>query len=202
MDLKTLQNILKSTNLGKYKYEILHGDLNTNEKDLIMTMFRSGELNFIISTTVIEVGVDIPNANIMTIFNPERFGLSQLHQLRGRIGRGKHKSYCFLINDGNINEVSLQRIESFTKISDGFELAEKDLLLRGPGAFYGAGKQQSGNVWNLNFGNIKRDIDILKEAKLCSDKIKSYSIYKYDKEKILKNIDLIWGKTINLTKIL
>ena len=202
MDLKTLQNILKSTNLGKYKYEILHGDLNTNEKDLIMTMFRSGELNFIISTTVIEVGVDIPNANIMTIFNPERFGLSQLHQLRGRIGRGKHKSYCFLINDGNINEVSLQRIESFTKISDGFELAEKDLLLRGPGAFYGAGKQQSGNVWNLNFGNIKRDIDILKEAKLCSDKIKSYSIYKNDKEKILKNIDLIWGKTINLTKIL
>ncbi|MDA9747770.1 ATP-dependent DNA helicase RecG [bacterium] len=202
MDLKTLQNILKSTNLGKYKYEILHGDLDTNEKDLIMTMFRSGELNFIISTTVIEVGVDIPNANIMTIFNPERFGLSQLHQLRGRIGRGKHKSYCFLINDGNINEVSLQRIESFTKISDGFELAEKDLLLRGPGAFYGAGKEQSGNVWNLNFANIKRDIDILKDAKLCSDKIKSYSIYKNDKQKILKNIDLIWGKTINLTKIL
>lgn len=202
MDLKTLQNILKSTNLSKYKYEILHGDLDTNKKDLIMTMFRSGELDFIISTTVVEVGVDIPNANIMTIFNPERFGLSQLHQLRGRIGRGKHKSYCFLINDGNINEVSLQRIESFTKISDGFELAEKDLLLRGPGAFYGAGKQQSGNVWNLNFANIKRDIDILKEAKLCSDKINSYSIYKSDKQKILKNIDLIWGKTINLTKIL
>ena len=202
MDLESLQNILKSTNLGKYKYEILHGDLNTDEKDQIMTMFRSGELNFIISTTVIEVGVDIPNANIMTIFNPERFGLSQLHQLRGRIGRGKHKSYCFLINDGNINEISLHRIESFTKISDGFELAEKDLLLRGPGAFYGAGKEQSGNVWNLNFANIKRDIDILKEAKLCSDKIESYSIYKDDKQKILKNIELIWGKTINLTKIL
>ena len=202
MDLESLQNILKSTNLGKYKYEILHGDLNTDEKDQIMTMFRSGELNFIISTTVIEVGVDIPNANIMTIFNPERFGLSQLHQLRGRIGRGKHKSYCFLINDGNINEISLHRIESFTEISDGFELAEKDLLLRGPGAFYGAGKEQSGNVWNLNFANIKRDIDILKDAKLCSDKIESYSIYKDDKQKILKNIELIWGKTINLTKIL
>ena len=96
----------------------------------------------------------------------------------------------------------MHRIESFTKISNGFELAEKDLLLRGPGAFYGAGKEQSGNVWNLNFANIKRDIDILKEAKLCSDKIESYSIYKDDKQKILKNIELIWGKTINLTKIL
>ena len=95
-----------------------------------------------------------PNANVIIIENANKFGLSQLHQVRGRIGRGKHKSYCFLINDGNINEVSLQRIESFTKISDGFELAEKDLLLRGPGAFYGAGKQQSGNVWNLNFANI------------------------------------------------
>ena len=101
--------------------------------------FLNKKIFILVSTTVIEVGIDFPNANVIIIEIANKFGLSQLHQLRGRIGRGKHKSYCFLINDGNINEVSLQRIESFTKISDGFELAEKDLLLRGPGAFYGAG---------------------------------------------------------------
>ncbi len=197
-----LKDILQKTNLKKYKYDILHGDLDTSKKEHIMSELRAGKLNFIISTTVIEVGLDIPNANIMTIFNPERFGLSQLHQLRGRIGRGRHSSYCFLINDSKINDNSMERIKVFTQINDGFELSEKDLALRGPGAFYGAGSEQSGNVWNLNLGNIKRDIHILKEAKECADRIESYNIFTNDKDKIIKNIDLIWGKTINLTKIL
>ena len=121
--------------LPNLKIEVLHGRMKSVEKDEIMSRFASGEINVLVSTTVIEVGVNIPNACLMIVENAERFGLSQLHQLRGRVGRGKRKSYCVLVSDINSHK-SRERLEVMRTTYDGFEIAEKDLLLRGPGDFF------------------------------------------------------------------
>jgi ATP-dependent DNA helicase RecG len=119
-----------------FKVEILHGKMRPKEKDEIMHRFKEGEINILISTTVIEVGVDVPNATIMVVENAERFGLAQLHQLRGRVGRGKFKSYCILKYDSK-SEIVRERMEIMQKSNDGFVISEKDLELRGPGEFFG-----------------------------------------------------------------
>ena len=175
--------------------------MSSLEKEKIMEQFRNKEIDILISTTVIEVGVDIPNANLMIINNPERFGLAQLHQLRGRIGRGVYDSYCIMLVD-DLSENSLDRIRTFAEIKDGFLLAEKDLQMRGPGAFYGVGTEQSGNIWELNFADLKRDIEILKSAKNCSDKYDYYEFYKSEENvnKINKLIKHLWGYRLELTK--
>src|SRR5207253_1368809 len=116
--------------------ELLHGRIEPAEKDAIMERFRRGEINVLIATSVIEVGIDVPNATVMLIENAERFGLSQLHQLRGRIGRGEHKSYCILLSSTNASE-SLEKLKTLERTSDGFEIAEADLKLRGPGDILG-----------------------------------------------------------------
>jgi ATP-dependent DNA helicase RecG len=110
--------------------------MSTDEKQAVMTTFRSRQTDVLIATTVIEVGIDVPNATVILIDNAERFGLSQLHQLRGRVGRGAEKSYCLLMSDGQ-SESTVARLKAMTQTNDGFEIAEMDLRLRGPGEFFG-----------------------------------------------------------------
>ena len=128
---------LKDTALGSCRIAVLHGKMKTSKKDEIMTEFKNGNIDVLVSTTVIEVGVDVPNAVIMMIENAERFGLSQLHQLRGRVGRGTVKSHCILVSDAQ-NEGTLERLKIMCKTNDGFKLADEDLRMRGPGDFFGS----------------------------------------------------------------
>ncbi|WP_097148099.1 ATP-dependent DNA helicase RecG [Ureibacillus acetophenoni] len=126
---------------GKYKVDLMHGRLHSEEKDRVMREFTEGHIDVLVSTTVVEVGVNVPNASFMVIYDADRFGLAQLHQLRGRVGRGQFQSYCVLLADPKTEE-GTERMMSMTEINDGFQLAEKDLELRGPGDFFG--KKQSG----------------------------------------------------------
>jgi ATP-dependent DNA helicase RecG len=143
------------------KIGLLHGQMKPDEKDAVMKAFRAGEINILVSTTVIEVGVDVPNATVMVIEDADRFGLAQLHQLRGRVGRGKEQSYCVLICEGN-SEDSIRRMQIMSSTNDGFVIAEEDLKLRGPGEFYGT--RQSGMV-GMKIADIFRDIPILEVAR-------------------------------------
>ncbi len=150
-----------------YKVGLLHGRMKSAEKDNIMMQFKNGEINLLVSTTVIEVGVDVPNANIMVIENAERFGLSQLHQLRGRVGRGDYKSYCILITDSR-NDMTRQRMDTMTSTNDGFVISQKDLELRGCGEFFGT--RQHG-LPELKIANLFTDMDILKAAQQQCEKL-------------------------------
>ena len=126
---------------GKWEVGLMHGRLSSEEKDSVMKDFSQNDVQILVSTTVVEVGVNVPNATMMVIYDAERFGLSQLHQLRGRVGRGSEQSYCILLADPK-SEVGKERMRIMTETNDGFELSEKDLELRGPGDFFG--KKQSG----------------------------------------------------------
>ncbi len=143
-----------------YRLSKLHGKMKPKEKDEEMRRFASGETQILVSTTVIEVGVDVPNASVMVIENAERFGLSQLHQLRGRVGRGASQSYCILVTDYKLSEDTRKRMEIMTTSNDGFEIAEADLKLRGPGDMEGT--QQSGIAFDLKIANLARDEQLLK----------------------------------------
>ncbi len=145
-----------------YKVGIVHGKLKPADKDEQMRQFVSGETRILVATTVIEVGVNVPNASIMVIESAERFGLSQLHQLRGRVGRGADQSYCILMTSYKLSNESRKRIETMTSTNDGFEIAEVDLKLRGPGDIEGT--QQSGLTCNLRVANLGKDGRILNEA--------------------------------------
>ena len=147
------------------KVAFVHGKMKAKEKDAVMAAFADHETDILVSTTVIEVGVDVPNAAVMVIENAERFGLSQLHQLRGRVGRGKHQSYCILISD-NQNEETKQRLKVMTKTADGFKIAEEDLRLRGPGDFFG--ERQHG-LPGLRIADIGCDTQLLKEAQQAAE---------------------------------
>ncbi|HET9305918.1 MAG TPA: ATP-dependent DNA helicase RecG [Candidatus Sulfotelmatobacter sp.] len=144
------------------KVGLLHGRLDADLKDQVMRMFQRGELQILVATTVIEVGVDVPNATIMVIEHAERFGLAQLHQLRGRIGRGAAKSYCVLMTGGKITEEGQKRLDAMVRTNDGFKIAELDLELRGPGEFFGT--RQAG-MPNFRVANIIRDAQLLEAAK-------------------------------------
>ncbi len=146
---------------------LLHGKMKQSEKDNVMQKFKNNEIKVLVSTTVIEVGVDVPNAVIMVIENAEQFGLSQLHQLRGRVGRGTEQSHCILITDNN-SEYTKARIDTMVRTSDGFEIANEDLRLRGPGDFFGS--KQHG-LPELKIADMSSDIDILQETKVLSEKI-------------------------------
>lgn len=151
---------LKKGAFKNYSVGVLHGKLKPSERNDVMSRFANGEIDILVSTTVIEVGVDVPNATIMIIENSERFGLSQLHQLRGRIGRGKHQSYCILFCDGG--KIAKERVKIMCQTNDGFKISEKDLLLRGPGEFFGV--RQHG-LPELKIANLSTDMHILKRAK-------------------------------------
>jgi len=141
-----------------YTVGLLHGRMRSEEKEQIMREFKDGKIHLLVSTTVIEVGIDVPNATVMFIEHPERFGLSQLHQLRGRIGRGESRSVCILMAENHLNEVAVRRLTTLVKTDDGFKVAEEDLAIRGPGEFMGT--RQSG-IPGLRVADLLRDMDTL-----------------------------------------
>ncbi len=172
MDYKDLmdgyESIVRSFPLPEYQISIVHGKMKPADKDYEMERFVKGETQIMVATTVIEVGVNVPNASVMIIESAERFGLSQLHQLRGRVGRGAEQSYCILMTSHKLSADSKIRLETMVRTNDGFDIAEVDLKLRGPGDIMGT--QQSG-VLNLKIADIVKDNDILKTARYFAIKI-------------------------------
>lgn len=172
--------------LPTVKFGLLHGKMKDKEKTEVMRAFKEREYDCLVSTTVIEVGVDVPNATMMVIYNAERFGLSQLHQLRGRVGRGSEKSYCFLLM-GQETDVAKERLLTITHNTDGFKIAEKDLEMRGSGDFFGT--RQSGKVMK-DIQNLQYSSDVIFAAKklsdetfergICSDELRTRAMKKYD----------------------
>jgi ATP-dependent DNA helicase RecG len=152
---------LKSGEFKHLRLGLMHGKLKPQEKDEVMDAFRKGDYHILISTTVIEVGVDVPNASVMIIENADRFGLAQLHQLRGRVGRGAEQSYCYLVSEMK-SQATQERLEILTQTNDGFVVAEKDLEIRGPGEFLGY--RQSG-LPDLVLADLVKDAKILEEAR-------------------------------------
>ena len=177
-----------------YRLSKLHGKMKPKEKDDEMRRFASGETQILVSTTVIEVGVDVPNASVMVIENAERFGLSQLHQLRGRVGRGAAQSFCLLVTDFKLSEDTRKRMEIMTTSNDGFEIAEADLKLRGPGDMEGT--QQSGIAFDLKIANLARDEQILKYVREVAR-----AVVEADPECSLPQYRVVWERLREIKKM-
>jgi ATP-dependent DNA helicase RecG len=146
----------------EFRVSLLHGRLKSDEKDRVMAAFARGDVQILVSTTVVEVGVDVPNATVRVVEHAERFGLSQLHQLRGRVGRGGHASICILLYQHARSDNARERLEALVSTEDGFDIAERDLALRGPGDFFGT--RQSG-LPTLRVGDLMRDHALMEEAR-------------------------------------
>ena len=186
LDLKSVETLKEKFNMayqGKIPIEILHGKLKQKEKDAIMTRFKNNETKILISTTVIEVGVDVKNATVMVIFDADRFGLATIHQLRGRVGRNNIDSYCYLISDKEI-----ERLKVLEDSNDGFYIAEKDLELRGEGDLFGT--MQSG-VKTFKIANLKTDLKIMMQAKSDSEEYLKSGLYKNNMnyKKIVRDLE-------------
>ena len=153
---------LRTGALHDLRVGLLHGRLDADEKDVVMRRFNRGEIDVLVATTVIEVGVDVPNATVMVVDHAERFGLAQLHQLRGRVGRGAAKSFCILMTGERVSEQAEERLAAMVRTQNGFELAELDLAMRGPGEFFGT--RQAG-LPGFRVANLVRDRDLLELAK-------------------------------------
>lgn len=165
MDLKAATEMadrLQEEVFTDLKVGLLHGRLSFAEKEAAMRAFKDGQTHILVSTTVIEVGIDVANASVMLVEHAERFGLSQLHQLRGRVGRGPWKSYCILLRSGTLSAEARRRIDAMTETQDGFRIAEVDLELRGPGDFFGT--RQSG-LPEFRVADLLRDGRVLEEAR-------------------------------------
>jgi ATP-dependent DNA helicase RecG len=186
LDLKNATDMAKilEKEWAPYKVGLLHGRLKSEEKEELMRNFKSGQIQALVSTTVVEVGVDVPNATVMLIEHAERFGLAQLHQLRGRVGRGQHKSYCILMAGRAVSDEGKERLKVMTLTQDGFKIAEEDLRLRGPGEFLGT--RQSG-LPGFRLANLVRDVDILIEARQAAFEILEKDPDLKDKENELIN---------------
>lgn len=190
LDAQRLHEHLSTQVFKEFKCELIHGRMPAAEKDEIMRRFKQGETDLLVSTTVIEVGVDVPNATVMVIEHAERFGLAQLHQLRGRVGRGAFQAYCYLIEHQPISKIAAQRLHTMVSSTDGFVIAEKDLELRGPGEFFGT--EQAG-LPAFRFANLITDQHILKKAKLDAfEIIENDPDLQAEEHRILK--DLIKGE--------
>jgi len=175
MDYKDLEDgwdtISRVFPAPKYCISVVHGKMKSAIKEMSMKLFKEGHAHILIATTVIEVGVDIPNATVMVIESAERFGLSQLHQLRGRVGRGADQSYCILMSSDKLSREAAKRIEVMTRTNDGFEIAETDLQLRGPGDIEGT--QQSGIPFDLKIANLGKDGQIIEYVRHIAEEILS-----------------------------
>ena len=183
------------------KVGLLHGRLDPDLKDQIMRLFQKGQLDILVSTTVIEVGVDVPNATVMVIEHAERFGLAQLHQLRGRIGRGSAKSYCVLMTAGKVSEDGDRRLVAMVRTTDGFEIAELDLQLRGPGEFFGT--RQAG-MPSFQVANIIRDRQLLEAAKQEAATVLAGPNAEISQQEIncaLHHMRTHWQKTYGLVEV-
>jgi ATP-dependent DNA helicase RecG len=173
MDYKDLEDgwdtISRAFPAPEYCVSVVHGKMTSALKEESMRLFKEGQADILIATTVIEVGVDIPNATVMVIESAERFGLSQLHQLRGRVGRGADQSYCILMSSVKLSKEAATRIEIMTETNDGFEIAETDLQLRGPGDIEGT--MQSGIPFDLKIANLGKDGQIIEYARNIAEEI-------------------------------
>lgn len=176
---------LKSIFHGRYEVGLMHGRLHPDEKDRVMRAFKDGKIHVLVSTTVVEVGVNVPNASFMMIYDADRFGLAQLHQLRGRVGRGNYQSYCVLLANPKSDE-GIERMKSMTEITDGFRLAERDLELRGPGDFFG--KRQSG-LPDFKLADLVHDYRVLEAARNDAAKlVNTEQFWKDDEYKGLRKM--------------
>ncbi|NIO16278.1 MAG: ATP-dependent DNA helicase RecG [Deltaproteobacteria bacterium] len=193
---KEMYGHLKRDIFTDFGVELIHGKIKGGEKERIVGGFRNGSVSILVSTTVIEVGIDVPSANIMVIEHPERFGLSQLHQLRGRVGRGRKKSYCFLVAGKKESEDAKRRLEVMVRTTDGFKVAEEDLLIRGPGEFIGT--RQSG-LPDLIFGNIIRDSRVLKNARELAFEIiaEDPELGRQENRELRSFVSSMWGGRID-----
>lgn len=195
IDLKNLEEgyLHICEEFPEYKICKVHGKMKPAEKDAQMQLFISGEAQIMVATTVIEVGVNVPNASVMIIENAERFGLSQLHQLRGRVGRGAEQSYCILVTTYKLSEDTRKRLEIMVRTNDGFEIAEADLKLRGPGDLEGT--QQSGVAFDLKIADIARDGQLLQYVRGIAEKI-------LDEDPFFENTDnqILWQQLKALRK--
>jgi ATP-dependent DNA helicase RecG len=172
MDYRDLSNgfdqLVRVFERPKYQVDMLHGKMKQQDKDAVMERFKTGITHILVSTTVIEVGVNVPNASVMVIESAEKFGLAQLHQLRGRVGRGSEQSYCILMSGHKLSKQARERLGAMVRTNNGFEIAEMDMKLRGPGDMEGT--RQSG-LNELRLSSIVQDAAILEESRYAAQKI-------------------------------
>lgn len=185
----------------EYKISKVHGKMKPSEKEEEMKLFASGQTNILVATTVIEVGVNVPNASVMVILNSERFGLSQLHQLRGRVGRGADQSFCILVSKRNLSNETRKRLNIMCDTNDGFRIAEADLKLRGPGDLEGT--QQSGMAFDLKIADIARDGQLVQLAREEAQKIidNDPTCSKNEYSMLWKHLDSLRKDNINWASI-
>ena len=188
-----MQDRLKQEYFSDFQVGLLHGKMSSDEKEQVMRSFKDGKTNVLVSTTVIEVGVNVPNATVMVIENAERFGLAQLHQLRGRVGRGKYKSYCILVSEGKTKE-ACERLNVLTRTNDGFKIAEKDMEQRGTGEFFGF--RQHG-LPELKLADIIKDMEILKEAREAARSILDKGVDRKEFYEIMHEVDKKFDSNID-----
>jgi len=195
IDLKNLEDGVENLKQAFPEFKIgkVHGKMPPEEKDAVMLAFKNKEYHILVSTTVIEVGVNVPNAAVMVIENAERFGLSQLHQLRGRVGRGENKSYCVLMTKSQLSENTKRRIQVMTETNDGFCIAEEDMRLRGPGDIDGT--QQSGLPINLKVAHLIKDVAIMEQARIFAKEVLSK-----DPQKQLPEHAAMWNRLRQINK--
>jgi len=182
----------------KLKLGLLHGRLSSEEKDEVMQRFHRNEVQILVTTTVVEVGVDVPNATAMVIEHAERFGLAQLHQLRGRIGRGSQKSYCILVAPFRMTDEARARLDTMVRTSNGFEIAEADLLLRGPGEFFGT--RQSGEL-GFHIANPLRDKELLERARKEAFALVEDGTQREELQRVLRMLPGEWQRRYHLAKV-
>lgn len=203
LDLKNVEDGFQYARetFSDFNVGLVHGKMKPADKDRQMQLFATGKTQILVATTVIEVGVNVPNASVMIIENAERFGLSQLHQLRGRVGRGADQSYCILMTKPDISKDTRRRLEIMTETSDGFQIAEADMQLRGPGDLEGT--QQSGIAFNLRIANLAADGQIVRIARECADAILNAdpALEHPDNRLLAEQLRRHFGKTIDWSRI-
>ncbi|HWP48679.1 MAG TPA: ATP-dependent DNA helicase RecG [Candidatus Limnocylindrales bacterium] len=203
LDLKAateMANQLSTEIFPQFKVGLVHGRMSSEEKEQIMTAFKNREIQILVSTTVLEVGIDVPNASVMLVEHAERFGLSQLHQLRGRVGRGPYKSYCLLLAHQPVGEEAKRRLNAMIETTDGFIIAERDLEIRGPGEFFGT--KQSG-LPDLRVANILRDAKILELAREEAFRIvrQDPTLSRPEHQKLKWALEKRWAKKLELISV-